>query len=105
MGKSKLSPYCLGNTHGVNESYRFFWQFIETYLPNYYSRDDVLWDDILNRYLYGEEVCERDMKWIEEEYNCDKKLILSELISLETRFAEEALEVFYEVKTSKRKTI
>ncbi|MCQ2605936.1 MAG: 6-phospho-beta-glucosidase [Bacteroidales bacterium] len=85
--------------------YTIFWQFIETYLPNYYSRDDVLWDDILNRYLYGEEVCERDMKWIEEEYNCDKELILSELISLETRFAEEALEVLFEVKTSKRKTI
>lgn len=99
MGKSKLSPYCLGNTHGVNESYRFFWQFIEDYLPNYSSRDDVLCDDILYRYLYGEEVCERDMKWIEDEYNCDKRLIMLELISLETKFATEALKAFLEINS------
>lgn len=79
--------------------YYSFWQFIEDYLPNYSSRDDVLWDDILNRYLYGEEVCERDMKWIEDEYNCDKGLIISELISLETKFASEALEAFLEINS------
>ena len=37
------------------ESAFAYWAFIEQYLPDYSSRDDVLHSDILTRYLDGEE--------------------------------------------------
>lgn len=38
--------------------------FIEKYLPDVSSRDDVLHANILTRYLDGEEVWEGDLPWI-----------------------------------------
>lgn len=76
--------------------HNMFWRFIESYLPNYSSRDDVLWDDILTRFLEGDDVCEEDMAWISEEFNCDKQLVKEELIRMETGFAQEALVAYYQ---------
>ena len=42
------------------------WSFIEQYLPDYYSRDDVLHSDILTRYLEGEGFGEWHLPWISE---------------------------------------
>ena len=71
------------------------WRFIENYLPNYSSRDDVLLDDILLRYIEGDDVCEDDLKWIEEEFHNDNNLIKEEIIRLETSFIKESLNAFY----------
>lgn len=78
------------------DSYHSLWIFIETYLPNYSSRDDVLWNDILSRFLEDDEVCESDMRIIEEVFNGDKKQIKEELALLETKFAQEALMEYYQ---------
>lgn len=86
----------MNNTTNYNNYHNGFWQFIEEYLPNYSSRDDVLRDDILLRFISDDDVCEEDMEWITNEYNCDKKLVKEELILLETKFAKEALIAFYE---------
>ncbi|MBP5703619.1 MAG: hypothetical protein J6X12_02835 [Paludibacteraceae bacterium] len=86
----------MNNTANYNSSYNVFWQFIEDYLPNYSSRDDVLWDDILSRFLEDDEVCESDMRIIEEVFNGDKKQIKEELALLETKFAQEALMEYYQ---------
>ena len=45
------------------------WRFIEDYLPNYSSRDDILRNDILFRYLDDDDVCDEDMQWIQAEFN------------------------------------
>lgn len=86
----------MNNTANYNSSYNVFWQFIEDYLPNYSSRDDVLWDDILSRFLEDDEVCESDMRIIEEVFNGNKKQIKEELALLETKFAQEALMEYYQ---------
>lgn len=72
------------------------WLFVENYLPNYYSRDDVLIDDILYRYITGDEVCDEDMQWIQTEFNGDKSLMREELIKLEMGFVDESLHAYYE---------
>lgn len=72
-----------------------FWRFIEDYLPNYSSRDDVLCDDILTRYMEGEDVCEEDLAWIGDEFNYDMDLVKKELVRIESRFAQEALSAYY----------
>ena len=77
-----------------NENYRSFWAFIAEWLPDYSSRDDVLESDILARYLDDEEVCEEDLKWINQCYDGDKRLVAEHLIDLETKFAEEALSAY-----------
>lgn len=69
---------------------------MEANLPNYYSRDDVLRSDILFRFIDGDEVYEKDLLWIKDEYNNDKEKIKKELIRLETNFATEAIKHFYE---------
>ena len=68
------------------------WRFIEDNLPNYYHRDDVLRDNILYSFLEGEEVCDDDLEWIEEEFHSDKKMIAEELRRMEAGFLSEALE-------------
>ena len=86
----------MNNTEPTNNYANGLWRFIEDYLPNYYSRDDVLRDDILLRFVEDEDVYEKDLTWIAHEFNSDKKLIKEELIRLETMFAEEALTAYYE---------
>lgn len=78
-----------------NDSYCSFWQFIAEWLPEYSSRDDVLESDILSRYVRNEEVCEEDLKWINQCYDGYKRLVAERLIELETKFAKEALSAFY----------
>ena len=86
----------MNNTEFINNYADNFWNFIEKYLPNYYTRDDVLYDDILFRFIDDDNVSEEDLAWIAEEFNSDKKLIKDEIVRIETRFAEEALAAYYE---------
>lgn len=44
------------------------WQFIEENLPNYHRRDDVLFNDIVSRYVNGEELSEEDTNQVEAEF-------------------------------------
>lgn len=85
------------------DSYHNAWRFIENYLPNYSKRDDVLEDDILLRFVEGDEVSKDDMKWIDSEFHGDKKMISDELVRLETGFMEEALRVYYNMKSQRCK--
>lgn len=73
------------------------WRFIEEYLPNYSSRDDVLRDDILFRFVDGDDVSKEDLKWIEDEFKNDKNLVKEELIRLESRFMVEAMKAYWSV--------
>lgn len=80
-----------------NNSYHDgFWHFIEDNLPNYNTRDDVLCDDILLRYIEDDDVSKGDLEWIMSEFNGDKELVKQELIKLESNFAQEALKAYYE---------
>ena len=65
------------------------WYFIEDFLPNYSSRDDVLQNDIIFRYIHDDDICDGDLEWIRNEFNCDKNLVRKELVRLETRFINE----------------
>ena len=73
------------------------WRFIEEYLPNYSSRDDVLRDDILFRFVDGDDVSKEDLKWIEDEFKNDKRLVKEELVRLESRFMVESLKAYWSV--------
>lgn len=86
----------MNNTKQISNSYISTWHFIEDYLPNYSSRDDILRDDILFRYIDGDYVSEEDMQWIQSEFNGDKKLVKEELVRLEKGFFEESLKAYYE---------
>ncbi len=77
-------------------SYSNLWSFIGDYLPNYYSRDDVLRSDILFRYINNEDVSDSDIKWIREEFGTDFNAIKQESIRLEKKFVCESLDNFYE---------
>lgn len=81
-----------------------FWQFIVDYLPNYSSRDDVLWDDILTRFIADEDVSDADMEMISAEFNCDKKLVKKGLAILESEFAKEALMAYFQLSCNKQQT-
>ena len=86
----------MSSTKHINDEYSSVWRFFESYLPNYSLRDDVLCDDILYRYIDGDDVCEDDLQWIKAEYNCDKKLIADELVKHEKIFFEESLRAYLE---------
>ena len=86
----------MNNTEQISNSYISTWHFIEDYLPNYSSRDDILRNDILFRYIDGDYVSEEDMQWIQTEFNGDKKLVKEELVRLEKGFFEESLKAYYE---------
>ena len=70
------------------------------YLPNYSSRNDVLRDDILFRFIDGDEVCEEDLHWIDKEFNGDRNQVIEELIRLEKGFFEESLIAYYEASST-----
>lgn len=88
----------MNNISQGNNTHNNFWRFIESYLPNYSSRDDVLYDDILTRFIENEEVCEEDMKQISEDFGCDKILVKEELARMEAKFAQEALTAYYKLR-------
>ena len=87
------------NIDSSNNSYNKIWCFFEDNLPNYYGRDDVLRNDILYRFYEGEQVCDDDLQWIEEEFHGDKQLIAEELKRMETVFFTEALDAYYSINT------
>lgn len=70
------------------------WSFIERYLPDYYSNENVLVSDILFRYLTGEEVSSSDQMWIQTEFN-DRVEILAELIKIDTTLFSKLLTAYY----------
>ncbi len=76
-------------------NYSDLYLFIADYLPNYYSRNDVLESDILFRFLTNEEINEYDKKWIKEEYGNDINAIKHRCIDLDKKFVEESLENYY----------
>lgn len=44
------------------------WNFIEDNLPNYHQRDDVLYNDIVSRYVNGEELDEGDLAQMKADF-------------------------------------
>jgi len=59
-----------------------YWELVEKHLPNYHSRDDVLENDILTRYVNKEKISSEDEKWIKKQFGNDNL----------TENAEQALE-------------
>ena len=45
------------------------WKFIEENLPNYHHRDDVLYNDLVSRYVNGEELEDADFEMINNRFN------------------------------------
>ena len=54
-------------TYKINEYDE--WNFIEENLPNYHQRDDILYNDIVSRYVNGEEIDESDMELMKSRFN------------------------------------
>ena len=48
----------MNNIENSDSPHNILWHFIEEYLPNYSSRDDVLLDDILTRFIEDDGVDE-----------------------------------------------
>ena len=44
------------------------WRFIEENLPNYHQRDDVLYNDIVSRYVNGEDLSDSDYEMMREHF-------------------------------------
>lgn len=68
-----------------------FWNIIETYLPDYHHRDDVLYLDICSRYLHNEDLDDSDKKMIESDFSSREdleKFVFDE----ETRLYKESVE-------------
>ena len=75
-----------------NNSSFEYWDFIEKYYPNYYSCDDVLLCDILNRKLEGEEIDELDEQLMKG------RDIKKEMLALERRLLGKAIQNYFYVK-------
>lgn len=74
---------------------RNYWQFIEDYLPNYYSREDVLWSDILIRFIENEELDDSDLLRIENEIGLSKKVVLREFKKNNKKLLLEAFDEYF----------
>ena len=74
--------------------YNDYWRLLETHLPNYFKRDDVLLSDILYRYITNDEVSVEDLDYIEQNFTC-KDEVIAECIHLEEKFFEEAISNYY----------
>jgi len=72
-----------------NNSSFEYWDFIEKYYPNYYSCDDVLLCDILNRKLEGEEIDELDEQLMKG------RDIKKEMLALERRLFGKAMQNYF----------
>lgn len=44
------------------------WSFIEHNLPNYHQRDDILYHDIVSRYVNGEDLDAGDLEQMQAEF-------------------------------------
>ncbi|MBR6848475.1 MAG: hypothetical protein IKM74_10150 [Bacteroidales bacterium] len=85
-----------------NMKYSELWSFIGEYLPNYYSRNDVLRSGVLFRFLEGDEIAESDRKWIDEEFGGDLMRVKQECLRLDKQFFVESLQAFYDQMPSRR---
>lgn len=72
-----------------------WWAFIEKWMPGYSSNQDVYADDVLTRYVDGEDVDEDDMRRIEARF-ADCAAIYDALEDMEVRFFREALHAYYQ---------
>lgn len=54
-------------TYRINECED--WLFIEENLPNYESRDDILYNDIVSRYVNGEEIDSHDAEMMKNDFS------------------------------------
>lgn len=87
-------------TENLPKPYDDEWLFVEEYLPDYFVRDDVLWLDILSRFMHGEEIIEEDQQWIENDFASDKTLVSQEIEKIEARFLREAYAGYLNARTS-----
>jgi hypothetical protein len=69
-----------------------YWPFIEQYLSDYSSRNDVLHSDILTRYLDGEEVSEEDLPWIAQLGT--REDVVAELMALDSYLLQKSLAAY-----------
>lgn len=79
------------------DKYRAHWDFIEEYLPNYDSDQDVAEAEILMKYLCGELDQDEDLgdiEYVETKYGTDKTIIIHNLVDIETSLFDTALTVF-----------
>ena len=72
------------------------WAFIESFLPNYYHRDDILHFDIYSRYIDNEDLSEGDAEWIYENFGADREKVKQAIEQMEKNFAYEALTNYLE---------
>ena len=86
------------NINRNSNSYANFWRFIEEFLPEYYTRNDVLQDNILLRYIEGDDLSEMDLEWMKENFGNDKRSVIDKIVEMETQFCNEALKFYYNNK-------
>lgn len=66
-----------------------YWPFIVKYLPNYYSRNDVLHSDIFCKFVNNEEISKEDVIWISEQ--CNVKDVWKSFLELDKKLMCEAM--------------
>ena len=57
-------------TYKINEYDE--WKFIEENLPNYHQRNDILYNDIVCRYVNGEEIDAQDLEMMKRHFKTVK---------------------------------
>ena len=75
------------------------WNFIEKYHPRYHSLDEVLYLDILARYLDPYERCdmdEEDIKMVEDDFGENTEAIEEYMDKSERKLFLEACEYLYD---------
>lgn len=85
----------MNNIDILDNGYSDLWNFVSINLPNYYVREDVLWSDVLRRFLDNECIEKVDLDKIRDIYGLDKKNVIHGLLKLENAFITEALNAYY----------
>ena len=71
------------------------WLFIEENLPNYESRNDILYNDIVSRYVNGEEIDSHDAEMMKNDFSSFEEA--AKWLDKDTkRLFLEAVEAVYE---------
>ena len=71
------------------------WLFIEENLPNYESRNDILYNDIVSRYVNGEEIDDHDAEMMKNDFSSFEEAV--KWLDKDTkRLFLEAVEAVYE---------
>lgn len=71
-----------------------YWDLIEEYLPDFEERDDILFDDLLFRFIHNEEVSESDLPMLKE--LAKKELLGKVFFALEKHLLNEAFDAYFE---------